>query len=180
MTRIAFALALCLAAPAFAQTASAPAPSGPPAPPPPACTAPEHRQFDFWVGRWDVYPTGTQRLVAHSLIERLHGDCVIRETWMPLRGGGGTSLNTWRPDEHRWRQLWADAQNNWTDFSGGMEGDAMVLTASVRNPDGSAGLTRMSYTRGADGSVRQAGTQSNDGGRTWTPTFDFTYRPAAS
>ena len=68
---------------------AAQAPAAPPAPPPPACAAPEHRQFDFWVGRWDVYPTGTERLVAHSLIERLYGDCVIRESWMPLRGGGG-------------------------------------------------------------------------------------------
>ena len=81
----------------FLAALAAQAPAAPLAPPPPACAAPEHRQFDFWVGRWDVYPTGSERLVAHSLIERLYGDCVIRESWMPLRGGGGTSLNAWRP-----------------------------------------------------------------------------------
>lgn len=42
-----------------------------PPPRPPACETPEHRQFDFWVGRWDVYPTGTDRLIAHSLVEKL-------------------------------------------------------------------------------------------------------------
>ena len=36
---------------------------------PPPCAAPEYRQLDFWVGRWDVYPTGKDKLVAHSLIE---------------------------------------------------------------------------------------------------------------
>jgi hypothetical protein len=169
-------LFLLLAGSASAQT---PAPATPPAPPPPACTAPEHRQFDFWVGRWDVYPTGTQRLVAHSLIERLYADCVIRESWMPLRGGGGSSLNTWRPAEHHWRQLWADSQNGWIDFSGGMEGEAMVLTASTPAANGSPSLTRMTYTRNTDGSVRQAGTVSSDGGRTWQPSFDFTYVRAA-
>lgn len=177
------AFVLLLAGAASAQTpppATPPTPPAtPPAPPPPACTGPEHRQFDFWVGRWDVYPTGTQRLVAHSLIERLYGDCVIRESWMPLRGGGGSSLNTWRPAEHRWRQLWADAQNGWIDFSGGMEGEAMVLTASTPAADGSPSLTRMTYTRNTDGSVRQAGTVSADGGRTWQPSFDFTYVRAA-
>ena len=152
-----------------------PAPAAPPAPPPPACTAPEHRQMDFWVGRWDVYPTGTQRLVAHSLIERLYGDCAIRENWMPLRGGGGGSLNSYRPDEHRWHQTWTDSQNSWTEFTGGMEGEAMVMTAPGRNPDVRPTLVRMTYTHAADGSVRQVGTQSDDNGATWQPRYDFTY-----
>ena len=34
----------------------------------------------------------------------------------------------------------------------------------------------MTYTPGAGGSVRQAGEQSFDDGRTWQPSFDFTYR----
>jgi hypothetical protein len=170
------ALAFGLAAPVAAQI---PAPPTPSAPPPPACAAPEHRQFDFWVGRWDVYPTGTHRLVAHSLIERLYGDCVIRENWMPVRGGGGSSLNTYRPGERKWHQLWADASNAWVEFTGGMEGEAMVLTAPSRAANGAPALTRMTYTRGPDGSVRQLGTQSTDGGATWQPSFDFTYVPAA-
>jgi hypothetical protein len=159
------ALALGLCGPVFAQPPSPP--------PPPACAAPEHRQFDFWVGRWDVYPTGTERLVAHSLIERLYGDCVIRENWSPLRGGGGSSLNTWRPHQRRWRQLWADSSNSWVEFVGGMEGEAMVLTAG----DG-ATRNRMTYTREAQGAVRQLVEQSTDGGASWTPQYDFTYRPA--
>jgi hypothetical protein len=168
------ALILFVAGSASAQT---PPPAA--APPPPACTAPEHRQFDFWVGRWDVYPTGTQRLVAHSLIERLYADCVIRESWMPIRGGGGSSLNTWRPGERHWRQLWADSTNSWIEFSGGLEGPAMVLTASTPAANGSPSLTRMTYTTNPDGSVRQAGTVSSDGGQTWQPSFDFTYVRAA-
>ena len=40
---------------------------------PAACAAPEHRQFDFWIGSWDVYPTAGGPLVAHSLIERRYG-----------------------------------------------------------------------------------------------------------
>src|ERR1041384_6491566 len=73
----------------------------PPAPPPtpaPACTSAQHRQFDFWVGRWDVYPTGKDKLVAHSLIEKLYSGCVIRENWMPLNGSDGGSLNTYDPE----------------------------------------------------------------------------------
>lgn len=166
---VTFALALSLPVPAAAQTPASP----------PACAAPEHRQFDFWAGRWDVYRTGTDQLVAHSLIERLFNDCVIRETWMPLQGGGGSSLNSWRPAERRWRQLWADGANGWVAFEGGLEGEAMVLTGAWQNPDGSPNLTRMTYTHAADGSVRQAGAVSTDGGQSWMPSFDLTYRPAA-
>ncbi len=175
-------LAAGLAGPALAQSAAAPAsppaPLQPPTPAPPVCTTPEHRQFDFWVGRWDVYPTGTDQLVAHSLIERLYDGCVIREHWMPLGGAGGGSLNSWVPGERRWRQLWADDRNSWRDFSGGMEGGAMVLTADVTLPDGRPAMTRMRFTREPGGAVRQLGSQSADGGRTWTDQYDFTYRPA--
>jgi hypothetical protein len=39
-------------------------------------------------------------------------------------------------------------------------------------------MTRMTYTKLADGSVEQAGTSSDDGGKTWQPSFDFIYRPS--
>ncbi|WP_114953114.1 hypothetical protein [Sphingosinicella terrae] len=97
-----FALLLAAAGSvASAQTTPPPPPAAAVPPPPPACESPEHRQFDFWVGRWDVYPTGTDRLVAHSLIEKLYGGCAIRENWMPLGRTGGGSLNAWRPAERR-------------------------------------------------------------------------------
>jgi hypothetical protein len=37
-------------------------------------------------------------------------------------------------------------------------------------------IIRMTYSRNADGSVRQLGEQSTDFGATWSPNFDFTYR----
>ena len=161
--------------PASSALAQSPAP---PAPQPPACETAQHRQFDFWVGRWDVYPSGTDQLVAHSLIERLYGGCAIRENWMPLQGTGGGSLNSWRPAEGRWRQLWTDSVNSYTEYVGGLEGEAMVLTATGTMPDGRPALIRMTYRRGQDGSVRQIGARSSDGGQTWEPRYDFTYRPA--
>ena len=162
-----------LAAPLAAQQ-----PASPPAPPPPACETAEHRQFDFWVGRWDVYPTGTDQLVAHSLIEKLYAGCAIRENWMPLRGAGGGSLNSWRPAERSWRQVWTDAANAFVEFAGGLDGEAMVLTARATLPDGRAALNRMRFTRESGGAVRQHGTQSTDDGATWQTQYDFTYRPA--
>ena len=154
----------------------------PAAPSPPACVTPEHRQFDFWIGYWDVYQTGTERLVAHSLIERRYAGCAIRENWMPLQGQDGGSFSAWRPDAGQWRQTWVDSSGGWVEFTGGMAGDAMELTGNWRGvvTPGQDGLVRMRYTREANGAIRQLGQVSTDGGATWAPNFDFTYRPSAS
>ena len=166
----------------LATTASTPpqAPVTPPAPPPPACAGPEHRQFDFWAGYWDVYPTGASTLVAHSLIEKLYGGCAIRENWMPLKGTGGGSLNNYMTEDKRWHQTWLDSSNARVDFVGGLVGAKMVLMGfwpGVNGP-GQDALVRMSYTPNADGSVRQFGEASADHGVTWQPSFDFTYKPS--
>ena len=170
----------CLASAAAAQTSQ---PANPPAPPPPACTAPEHRQFDFWVGYWDVYRTGADdRMVAHSLIEKLYDGCAIRENWMPLRGTGGGSLNAYRPEAKVWRQTWTDSSNGWGVFEGKFEDDAMILSGvweGVNGP-GTKAFTRTTWTRNSDGSVRQFGEARGEDGKTWSPAFDFTYKKSAS
>jgi hypothetical protein len=172
MTRKSLCLAVLVAGPAMAQT--------PPAPQPPACTAPEHRQFDFWVGRWDVYPTGKDKLAGHSLIEKLYDGCAIRENWMPLGNAGGGSLNNYVTDQKVWRQTWLDSSNARVEFEGGLKGSAMVLTGFWKgaNGPGQDGLVRMTYTRESGGSVRQLGELSRDDGKSWAPIFDFTYKPA--
>lgn len=145
------------------------------------CAAPEHRQFDFWVGEWDVFPTTGGDKVAQSRIERLHDGCVIREQWMPTGKGGGSSLNNYDPQARRWRQTWVDSSNARVDFAGGLDREAMVLTGFWKgvNGPGRDGTVRMRYTREAGDAVRQLGEVSTDGGKSWSPSFDFTYRPVA-
>ena len=157
-------LAISSAATAAQQT---PAPAQP-------CAAPEFHQLDFWVGKWDVYPTGKDKLVAHSLIESVYG-CGIRENWMPLSNTPGGSLSVYVPAEKHWEQFWIDSGGSRAFFTGGWDGKAMVITGKWGGP-----LVRMTYSKNEDGSVRQFGEQSTDEGKTWTPQFDFTYRKAAA
>ncbi|MBT8430900.1 MAG: hypothetical protein KJP27_00235, partial [Altererythrobacter sp.] len=74
--------------------------------PPAGCDTIGHAGFDFWLGEWDVYPTGGDTKVADSRIERKHSDCAVIENWMPLQGAGGTSLNHWDVAAQVWRQKW--------------------------------------------------------------------------
>ena len=148
--------------------------------PPPPCAAPEHRQFDFWVGRWDVYPRGKDTLVAHSLIENVYGGCGIRENWAPLKGAGGGSLNIYLPEEKAWRQTWIDSSGARVDFVGGLKDGAMVMEGPWRGvvTPGRADIVRMTYSREPGGVVRQHGEVSQDAGKTWSESFDFDYRPS--
>jgi len=150
----------------------------PPRPGP--CFDPEYHQFDFWVGRWRVTPTGANKQVAASVIEKLYGGCAIRENWMPIGQAGGGSLSSYVKAEHAWKQTWVDSSGARAEFKGGWDGQAMVLTGPWPLPNGRARLVRMTYTTNPDGSVRQAGEASFDDGRTWKPTFDFTYRRIAT
>ena len=166
------AAAVALAWPAFGSLAQA-------QPAAPACDSAEHRQFDFWVGRWDVFRSDTDQLVARSLIEKLYAGCAIRENWMPLGGTGGGSLNSYRPAERRWRQVWIDSANHLNEYEGGMAGDSMVLTGVSTKAGGERIPARITYRRRADGTVLQTGEQSKDGGRTWELRYEFVYRRAA-
>jgi len=152
-------------------TAASAQPTPPPAPAPAPCADPEFHRLDFWVGKWDVYnPKG--KLVGHSLIEPVYG-CGIRENWMPLSNQPGGSLSVYVPSEKRWEQFWIDSSGSRAFFTGGWDGKAMVISGKWGGP-----LVRMSYSKNADGSVRQFGEQSTDEGKTWAPQFDFTYRPS--
>lgn len=164
--------AAVLSQPALAQAA--------PPQPAAACTTPEHSQFDFWLGYWEVYRTGTDRMVGRNQIEKLYDGCAIRESWTPLTGAGGSSLNTYRDDEKMWRQTWVDGSNSHADFRGGLVDGAMVIAGQWKgvNGPGTDGYVRITYSRQPDGSVRQFGEISSDGGKTFAPSFDLTYRPA--
>lgn len=156
---------------------AAPKPAPPPRPARP-CSQPEYRQFDYWLGEWDVFAVGSDRLVANSRIESKYGGCAIRENWMPMNNSGGGSLNNYDQRMGKWRQAWVDATGTRVDFEGGLVGDAMELTGIWRDFGGPGKdvLVKMRYEKLDGGTVRQWGQQSADGGVTWSTSFDLIYK----
>ena len=94
-------------------------------------------------------------MVAESLIEKVYG-CGVRENWMPkVANGDGGSLSIYVPAQKGWRQTWIDSSGAYVDFKGGWDGHAMVLTGDWPIAPDKPQIVRMTYTKGADGSVRQ-------------------------
>jgi hypothetical protein len=137
------------------------------------CTAPEYRQFDFWVGRWDVTIAGPSTTPTPSDITLEEGGCAVFENFAD---GDGRSINVYNPGDGMWHQTYRFVNGQRLVLTGGLEGAAMVLsTTRPEEPPGS--FERWTWTELGDGRVRQVQEFSRDGGVTVQTGFDGTYAP---
>jgi hypothetical protein len=163
-----------LAAFLFAMNLNLFAQTPPPAPPLP----PEARQFDFWIGEWEVTnPAG--KVAGRSSIELVAGGAGVLENWTGATGYTGRSLNAWNAAKKQWQQYWVGSDGGVLELAGGIAEGRMVLSAE-REVRGQRRLERITWTPNADGTVRQHWEQSIDGGKTWTTAFDGLYRKKTS
>lgn len=145
-----------------------------PAQTPPLAPPPEARQFDFWVGEWDVInPAG--KLVGTSRIERVAASAGLLESWTGAGGYTGRSLNAWNAAKKQWQQFWVGSDGGVLELSGGLVEGRMVL-AATHEVGGRPRTERITWTPNADGTVRQHWEQSADGGKSWMTAFDGLYR----
>ena len=139
--------------------------------PHPACA---HREFDSWLGRWNVFtPRGAQAGTNH--IYSAAGGCLLVENWTNSSLGTGMSFNFLDAKLSAWRQVWV-APGSLLDLVGRFAGG--VLRYEGRKPGGVT-RTRLSFMPNLDESVRQYWEQSTDSGKTWLAAFDGMYRRAA-
>ncbi len=146
-------------------------------PPPKApCAASEHRQFDFWLGDWEVRdPAG--KVVGHNVLTSLHKGCVMLENWTGAGGFTGSSLNIYDADRKKWHQTWTDSGGGLLTLEGGWADGRMVLIGDTVSADipGEITVNRITWTPLPDGRVRQHWETSTDKGRTWKTGFDGYY-----
>jgi|SRR5688572_6611089 len=156
---------------------SVPAPgSAQSTPKPPSCAAAEHRQFDYWVGEWDVSDQNGKRL-GENRITRIHDGCALLEEWRGNGGVTGSSLNIYDRERGKWHQTWVDGSGGLLLLDGGIVAGAMTLQGeSVETgPPVKRSLQRIRWQPQSDGRVRQLWEASTDGGKTWTVAFDGWY-----
>ncbi len=143
----------------------------------PCMTDPHAREFDFWVGEWDVYQTGTKNYAGHSLIQRIAGGCAILENW-DSQNSTGKSINFVDPVTNRWKQSWAGSYSGGIQefVNGRYQDSAMRFDFETTDPKGNKIIGRFIFFNQGPDQVRQFNETSADGGKTWTPSYDFTYK----
>jgi tetratricopeptide (TPR) repeat protein len=136
---------------------------------------PNYRKFDFWIGVWDVQPTGAPRapVGATSRIERQLDGCVILENWEPPAGVPGKSFNICNRATQKWEQYWTDARGTITHYVGVFKEDGNLYYEADQFGTGSK--IRMTFFNQGPDQVRQLGQTSTDGGKTWAVSYDLTY-----
>lgn len=145
-----------------------------PAPRPQPCSSPEARQFDFWLGSWNVFqPDGKQ--AGTNDITAVYG-CVLHESWKGRGGYEGQSFNRYDAERGVWHQTWVDSSGGILMLEGAFKDGVMTLTdATLPGKKDPQKLNEIAWSKNADGSVRQLWRTSDDGGKTWKVSFDGKY-----
>ena len=167
-----YLILLFIACSAMAQDESAETVPVTPAPPAP-CTTDKHRQFDFWVGEWNVTQNGQP--AGHNNVVLVHGDCALNENWTSAASAfTGASFNMYDQANDKWHQTWVDNSGTLLELDGGLVDGSMVLSGKRPGADGVMTIQRITFTSNDDGSVRQHWESGTDG-ETWTTLFDGHY-----
>jgi len=138
----------------------------------PCVYQPENRQFDFWVGDWDVVGSKGSAPAGASHIERAIGDCVIWENWTSLGNAGytGKSYNVYNSAWKRWEQFWVDNQGGMIHFYGSLNQDGVMdfYTDEIPQPDGTKLKRHLQFIKLGSDQVRQFSQGSTDEARRGT------------
>jgi hypothetical protein len=83
---------------AAACVAAAPQPKTP-------CSAPEYRQFDFWLGDWDAFDVDNpSTVVARTRVDLILDGCVLREDYQGADRHQGQSFTSYDASRKVWHQ----------------------------------------------------------------------------
>ena len=145
----------------------------------------EYRDFDFWIGEWDVlnrnrgaedtrwFDTGT----ATARIYPVAAGCGIVEHWRGHAFGDflvGFSVRSFNPQRGRWDLvlLWPNAGNpRFGELNGGFRHNRGEFYSRSLNAERDTTLTRFTFSDITPNSLRWQEGSSNDNGRTWTSNW---------
>jgi tetratricopeptide (TPR) repeat protein len=134
----------------------------------------ESRQFDFWIGDWDVFNTNGQK-VGTNLIQSFSEGCALMENWTASVGGNGKSINYYDASTQKWYQHWIGSGGGALRYEGSFKDGAMRFEGVTIGQDGKKTLQKLTFFKIDENTVRQLAENSTDDGKTWTITYDFKY-----
>lgn len=139
-----------------------------------SCAGPLHREFDFWLGTWEVFERGSATKSADVRVTAELDGCVIREAYEDPNGLRGVSLSSYDTTAGEWQQTWITNRAQLLVIRGHRDGQMLAFTGWIRE-SATETLVRATWAPDGDG-VRETAERSTDGGRTWRPWFDLSFR----
>jgi hypothetical protein len=141
----------------------------------PSCSAPEYRQFDFWLGDWDAFDADkAPTAVARVRVDRILDGCVVHEDYQATSGSKGQSFSVYDASRKTWHQSWVTNRGQLLVIEGTFQNGEMFMRG-VDRVNGQERQVRGTW-KAIPGGVSETAATSIDGGKTWTPWFDLLFR----
>lgn len=144
--------------------------------PAPSASHGNSRQFDFWLGEWDLtQPNGGQ---GENIVTLELDSSVVQEAFngQPAIQLIGRSISVFVPRENLWKQTWVDNQGGYLDFTGGLVEGRMILSRAAFNPEGEPIILRMVWHNITSDSLDWNWERSNDSGKSWENLWQIHYK----
>jgi hypothetical protein len=147
---------------------------------PDPCTTAEQKQFDFWIGDWNLtWPGQGAGETGHGTnsIKRILDGCVVQESFSeegstPLRG---TSVSIFDGTAGKWKQTWVDNQGSYLDFVGELKDGQLILQREATK-NGTTIIQRMVWKNITANELDWSWEASQDGGKTWQVKWPIHYK----
>jgi hypothetical protein len=129
-----------------------------------ACTADSYRDFDFWLGDWNVVnASGVITGATNRIVRDLDG-CAVLENWTAANGSRGRSLNAYDRADGRWHQMWVAPSAFSPLRIAGTKRNGVLEMSGVRvSPFGFSVVDTIRWQAISEDIVNQAGTKDIPG-----------------
>ncbi|WP_144393058.1 hypothetical protein [Pleionea sediminis] len=139
------------------------------------CDSEEYKQFDFWVGTWDVYSRDGKKVGVNRISKEL-GGCILKEHYTTDKGFEGKSFNIFDVNHNTWHQTWVDNSGTLLKLDGKWNGTVMTLKGEGKNKEGKKVIHRIEWKPKKNGDVHQVWDSSIDKGLHWSSVFYGVYQ----
>jgi tetratricopeptide (TPR) repeat protein len=145
----------------------------------PCSKEPRNRDFDFWIGDWTCYRTGSQILSGYSHVESIAGGCALLENYTSTQAYDGKSFNFYDTITGKWEQDWIGAGgpgDRQRYYNGVFKEGKMHFIYETNNANGGKVKGNFIFYFINQDSVRQYQDLMDSTGKTISITYDLTYR----
>jgi tetratricopeptide (TPR) repeat protein len=144
----------------------------------PCSINPRNHDFDFWIGDWNCYRTGSKILSGYSHVESMAGGCAILENFLSTQAYSGKSFNFVDTATGKWVQDWigsggpGDRQHF---YNGEYRDSIMHFVYEKTNTNGEKVKGNFIFYFINKNTVRQYQDVMNADGKTVSVVYDLTY-----
>lgn len=140
------------------------------------CCTSEYKQFDFWLGDWDVFNLNGVKIGENKIVS-MQDSCLIQENWISA-GQTGTSYNFYKQTDSTWNQIYIDNAGTVLELKGMLKDNKMILESQkVKSVKADFYyFNRITWAIDTSGNISQKWDIVDDQGKIVQVAFDGIYK----